>query len=198
MSENLYYYHLTHGEGLADQFDYWYAGSVIGGLLPQQIADWAHFEKPSGYYEMVGSEYYEASVAMAQKLSKIPDMYPYFVTKVIPQITTCTLLGYKPHYPAGRHIDANTDTRRTVLQVPLSPSAEEYAPLNFWTSMDQEGPPDDIAYSQGPGKAFVFDASKYHSVTNNEHFRWNFQIAFKEPLDEIVDMIKNKKFFRQI
>ena len=197
MSENLYYYHLTHGEGLADQFDYWYAGSVIGGLLPQQIADWAHSEKPSGYYQMIGSEYYDAGVAMAQKLSFFPDLNPYFYSKIIPKITSRVLQGYAPHLYAHRHIDAG-DERKTILIVPLTPSAEDYAPLDFWTSLSQEGTLDDVAYSQGPGKAFVFDATKPHSVTNNEHIRWNFQLAFKEPFEEIVDMIKNKKFFRQI
>jgi hypothetical protein len=196
MQKNIYYYHLTHGEG--DQFDYKYADWVIFPELALKIVNWAESQMPAGYYNMIGSGYFDASSELALKLSKNTELAPNFINKIIPEIKTYSLVGYRPHSIATRHRDATIDIgRNTVLQVPLTPSEKDYAPIDFWESMDQEVPVN-IARSQGTGKAFLFDSQQYHSVHNNNNVRWNLQVSFEEPLAVIVDMIEKKKFFKQI
>jgi hypothetical protein len=76
------------------------------------------------------------------------------------------------------HTDNPKWKRNTVLIVPLF-WHEEYAPCYF-----EDGPM--IKY----GMPYLFNTQLEHYVNNNEYPRYNFQICFAEPIEEVYECLQ--------
>tara|TARA_B100000035_G_scaffold248504_1_gene217268 strand:- start:325 stop:789 length:465 start_codon:yes stop_codon:yes gene_type:complete len=85
------------------------------------------------------------------------------------------------HQPIGKqvipHVDNDRWDRNTVLLVPLF-WHEEYAPCEY-----TDGPK--ITHES----PVLMNTQKEHFVNNSEHVRYNFQICFAEPIEEVYECL---------
>lgn len=87
------------------------------------------------------------------------------------------------HQPANANVVAHVDNpkwkRNTVLIVPLF-WHKDYAPCHFI-----DGPT--VTHE----KPILFNTQLPHYINNNEYPRYNFQICFEQPIEELVECLIN-------
>lgn len=84
------------------------------------------------------------------------------------------------------------DTDRTCgILFPITPIGEQFAPIRFHDSAKQEV--EILNYSE---QAIILNVLEYHSIQNNQHERINFQIDFQLPYEEVVQLYKDGKLFK--
>ena len=97
-----------------------------------------------------------------------------------------TLMRIKSGVEVVPHVDNPIYKRTTSIVFPLVPSAKYYTPCTMY-----EPEKVDIGWRS----CYAFDTTKLHGVKNDtDHDRYQAQIGFGLPLEEVFSLYKNKKF----
>ena len=191
---NPYFYHI---EGWTDYKD---AEHVIYPGTAAEIVQWVRdnwIDNDPHYFLRNGANYFFRATEIADAMYQTVHG-PNFARKINLTIMTRLVMAYGPNFVAPKHRDPKPG-RMTVLSVP------DYAPIDFWDYPDdmpeseylnRDDAPAATLYPVGIGKAFLFDASKVHSVRNNDKFRMQYQISFAEDLQTVVSKIKDGSFWK--
>jgi hypothetical protein len=102
-----------------------------------------------------------------------------------------------PHATVFRHVDKlkTSIPRRTTLIIPLGPK-KGYSPTYFWESFDSKEPADVVRIDENLFP-YAFNTQEIHSLINtSDENRCNLQFSFDEPLDEVVEHLKNRTLFK--
>lgn len=104
-----------------------------------------------------------------------------------------TVLAVGPGQAIHKHVDSRIEKRNCALVYPLHP-LNDYPPTVFWDSMEQVESHDVMGLADLPALA---NWQRLHSVHNtSSQLRFNFQVSFGEPFDEVLRLIKEDKLFR--
>jgi len=86
-----------------------------------------------------------------------------------------------PHFQS----DSYAGMRKTVIQIPVTPTGEEYARLTY--EHESKGWTD---------HAFAFNVMDYHGVDVTKHMRMNIQIPYNIPINEFYELYTSGKLIR--
>lgn len=96
----------------------------------------------------------------------------------------------KPNDIVIPHID-NKKYRRSTLIHPLYP-LENYSPTYFWGN---DANPVAVCEFNDRLPAFL-NVDKYHSLKNNNTYRFNLQFSFQENFDTVISLYQQNKLFQ--
>lgn len=112
--------------------------------------------------------------------------------------TIAYLFKHFPHVEVPRHVDGTRYgvPRQTSLVIPLSPKV--YPPTYYWDSYDSENYVG-VVRTDEQMLPHIINLQEIHSLVNtSDEIRSNLQFSFNEPLDILVEEIKNKTLFKAI
>ena len=125
------------------------------------------------------------------KMKDIPILQTMF--DLIQPNITITASGFIRFLP-GRHTVPHVDdslARTTALTFPLTPEPKWFAPTIGFKPNSMK--PETVMYWDGrPG---LLNTRERHAVYNNKYPRHTFQICFREPLDDVLELHKHGKLF---
>lgn len=100
--------------------------------------------------------------------------------------TMITLMRIKSGDEVVPHVDNPIHKRPTSVVFPLLPTGDSYAPCTIY---------DGRKVQIGWRDCYAFDTTKMHGVKNTtDHDRYQAQIWFNLPLEEVFSLYKSKKF----
>jgi len=86
-----------------------------------------------------------------------------------------------PHFSA----DSYAGLRKTVVQIPLTPTGDDYARLTYQNE-----------FKAWTDHAFAFTVEELHGVDVTKHMRLNLQIPFNIPIKELYQIYKSGNLVR--
>ena len=113
-------------------------------------------------------------------------VHELFTPKAQSHIIYYIVSSTEPYGGMSPHMDQRIfgKNRECVVFFPLSPySTEEWAPLNFYL-------PDGDVLEVPFQPCYVGDTEAVHGYENNEHYRYNLQVAFNIPINEMYQLHK--------
>lgn len=103
--------------------------------------------------------------------------------------TMISLMRIKSGDEVVPHVDNPSHKRPTSVVFPLMPKSDNYAPCTMYD------PDDHRTINISWRDCYAFDTTKLHGVNNNtDHDRYQAQIWFDLPLEEVFSLYKSKKF----
>lgn len=112
-----------------------------------------------------------------------PDWDPEKVPNFINLPYSMLLLKIHANDHMKPHTDGMVNPRRTVWSFPLS---GEYAPVRFYDNFDEE------CVDEYTGQ-MLLNTANIHEVENGNEVRYNLQITFEYPIDEVLEA--HKEYF---
>ncbi len=109
------------------------------------------------------------------------------------KVEAAIYVKFAPRARIAPHVDDHLE-RSTCLTFPLAPEPPDFAPTLYFKSMDDIVKPCYIEeWENRPG---ALNTREVHAVFNNEHLRYSFQLCFRIPLKEFVELHRRGEMFR--
>lgn len=99
----------------------------------------------------------------------------------------------RPGVKVARHRDGRKSARMCNVISHLYPAKEIYAPLRFWKHETAKEPYCELTAEKLPA---LVNIQELHDVVNNDMPRFNFQLAFGVPFNQVLALHRKGELFK--
>lgn len=148
---------------------------------PEKVSQ--HRSSMTGVYDGVSS----ASVALA---CITPEVMALRARITVPHEVSVVYI--QPNTVVYRHRDGRLPARTSAIIMALHPTIG-YAPTMFWETLESKTPEYLLGFDDLPA---IVNLQEPHSLVTDAEPRFNFQLAFELPFDQLVQLWKDGKLLR--